>query len=332
MRRAIATFGVAFAAALGVVGCGGSSPPPPAPQQVKICSGLTDRCQTAPLQQLERKARLTPFPGCRIPDVSDYQGYVNWTKAKPYVCGGIVKGGEGGGYGGGSLFYRNWVYLRQLGLWHAMYWFVRPTWVSSCSTQASLIIGRMKSVGYPTDHLAGPIQLDEEVPGSNLTSCLTAAIQRAFPGRPVDNYTAPGTWPGGSHGSNALWQATYGPSLVPFWLPVVAWQCTDGIHGCVTYIPGIGFGDVSSNRGITSQVPPRPVTILHCLAKKYPHVKTCYQVRFTYHKLVVDQARVHKRLVQHGCYARRHPGYCKGWLHAQTVDSQRLKSLVKRYK
>lgn len=240
-----------------LVGCGSSSPQP---TLVKVCSGLTDQCHSAPIARLNRLAKLTHSTHCHVADVSDYQGVINWQRAKSAVCGGIAKAGEAGSFGGGGQFVANWQRLRAAGLWHSGYWFVRGT--ASCLTQASLIIQRLRAVGYATDRLAGPFMLDVEVRGANrggtLAVCIDGYIFHEFH-RHAEIYTASGTWPGGSHGALALWQAAYGSFLTPFWQPVNLWQCTDGVVGCVYYVPGIGFGDVSVNLGLIQQAaPPAP--------------------------------------------------------------------------
>jgi hypothetical protein len=305
------------ALSLAVAGCGGG------PKTIKVCSGTTDKCRTVQLDKLNKLAKLTPFPGCAIPDVSDYQGYVNWARAKPYICGGITKMGEGRGFAGGSMYYRNWSQLRQLGLWHAAYWFVRGS--VGCSTQGALIVGRLKAVGYATDPLAGPLQLDEEVPDSNLSACLDAAIWAAFH-RHAMVYTGPGTWPGGGHAGLALWQAEYGRHLHSFWLPVLAWQCTDGVYGCVRYIPGIGYGDVSVDMGITKLTgapppPPRP----HCFGPHWQHTGVCLRARYGFHRVQADIAKLQKLLAPHQCRP------CGGWLHALRVDQAKLTDFQRKF-
>lgn len=332
MRRLLGLFGFAVLSwllvgvvALLVAGCGGGPPshPPPRARTVRICSGTTDTCHLVDLDKLYRLAKVAPQTGCRIPDVSDYQGFVDWAAAKSVICGGITKMGEGGGFAGGTQFFRNWSQLRQLGLWHTAYWFVRSS--ASCATQATLIIGRLHAVSYETDPLAGPMQLDEEVPGSNLTACLDHAIFVVFH-RHAMVYTGPGTWPGGDHAGVALWEATYGSHFVPVWNPVLLWQCTDGVFGCVTRIPGIGFGDVSVDRGITKLTrapapPPRP----HCFGAHWHHTSTCRRVRFGYHRARLDVAKLDRLLAAHRC------PQCGGWVAALKRSQQTLADLQRKF-
>lgn len=326
MRKTLMVLVVAFA--LLIAGCGGSS----APRTVKVCSGTTDICHTVTVAKLNRLAKLHPFQHCKIVDVSDYQGLINWPRAAPYICGGITKAGEASSYGGGGYFAHNWTSLHALGLWHSAYWFVRGT--ASCATQASLIIGRLNSVNYAHDATSGPFMLDIEVPGANggnLGVCIDGYIFRAFH-RHAEIYTASGTWPGGSHGSLALWQAQYASFLQVFWTPVNLWQCTDGVYGCVSYTPGIGYGDASSNLGVTSLVPvkPKPPTP-HCLRANHPHTVGCGRVRYGYSRTQADLKKVQLRQRQHQCSARVHPRYCAGWKHAVNVDTAKLAAFRRIY-
>ncbi len=313
MRRyhLVPLLGALITLALVLAGCGGASPKPA--QTVRACSGLTDTCHSTSLNRLEQISRLTAprfSGGCSVVDVSDYQGYLNWATIKPYVCGGITKGGEGSSYAGGGYFVHNWTQMRALGIWHSMYWFVRG--YSGCQTQASLIIARLQSVGYAHDPSAGNVDLDMEVPGANdggMAGCLASRIYAAFH-RGSDIYTAPGTWPGGSHAGLPLWQASYGSYLSPYWQPVLAWQCTDGVYGCVHYIGGIGYGDVSINYGIINErggPPPAPPRI-HCYGpRKQDRSAYCNRIYRSVAGRLADQRYVQSvSYFRFGCW-RRYP-------------------------
>lgn len=227
-------------------------------QVVKVCSGLTDTCVVQPAHDADQRlnavaqARVAGgtswggVTGCRIPDVSSYQGTVDWNTAQHYICGAIFKGGE---YTQDPTAARNNSELVRLHLWHAMYWFVRDT---GCNHEAAQIIALARAFGVTI------VANDLEVPAARgYAGCLVAQERRALL-IPVD-YTGSGTWPGGAgFGGAPLWQAEYGPRLDPFWLPVVAWQCTDGVFGCATFIPGIGQDDVSLNLGILGLGAPPP--------------------------------------------------------------------------
>lgn len=235
---------------LAIAGCGGQSHHATAPKPSaaivtgEFCSGLTDKCVALPAKP---RVSLQSARG-RIPDVSSFQGHPNWAAAKAAgIAGGIFKGGEFTTDPDAAF---NNAQLRALHLWRAMYWFVRNT---GCSHEAGQIISLARSLGVVV------VINDLETPEARgYSSCLVPA-ERAAHLTPVD-YTAPGTWPGGSgFGIAPLWQAEYGPTLHPFWHPVLAWQCTDGVSGCVTFVPGIGTDDVSVNLGITKLgAPPTP--------------------------------------------------------------------------
>lgn len=237
-----------FAAALALTGCGGHAPvvahhAPATAKPVHVCSGTTDTCVTVTPSHLQGAGASASG---RIPDVSSFQGHPNWAAAKAAgIAGAIVKAGE---FVEDPDFAFNWNALRSLGLWHAPYDFVR-----FCN--AAPFIAWLNSVGYAQDPTAGPPVLDMEVASAaGCAPTMTAQLEAAFHRTPVI-YTAPGTWPGGSHAGDPLWIATYGSSFSAIWQPVVAWQCTDGQFGCVTFVPGIGFGDVSVNLGITKLTP-----------------------------------------------------------------------------
>jgi hypothetical protein len=232
-------------AAFAASGCGGAAKHTPAPtpapsvHAAQFCSGLTDKCVTvtAPTPN-----SILAASGCHIPDVSHYQGHVNWEQAKPHVCGGIFKGGES--LSVDSYAADNNAQLTKLHIWHALYWYIRAV---GCSAEAAAIAREAHAL-----HVTVVIN-DLEDPSENAGygACLPPLEKKAGL-IPVD-YTSPGTWSSadGGFGAVPLWQAEYGPTLNPVWRPVVAWQCTDGHYGCVTSIPGIGVDDVSVNLGIT---------------------------------------------------------------------------------
>lgn len=210
-----------------------------APQTRIFCSGLTDKCVPVgtvvpanPLQAAE----------CKIPDVSNWQRHVNWAQAKPHVCGGIFKGGEG--TTPDAYAADNNSQLTALHMWHAMYWYIRNV---GCTTEANAIVAEAHRLHVQI------VLNDLESPSDDAGygACLPPLEKKA--GLIVGDYTSPGTWSSsyGGFGAVPLWQAEYGPTLHPLWHPVVAWQCTDGHFGCVTNIPGIGLDDVSVDLGIT---------------------------------------------------------------------------------
>lgn len=312
---------LALLLALSLPGCGGGSRTTATTtvttttvptQTVKVCSGLTDKCvfKQLPVNGTGFKPTVTnpTGTGCHVVDVSDYQPNVNWSQAAPYICGAVVKAGEGSsGSAGGQHFVTYWRALEALHKWHSGYWFMRGT--VSCASQGQEIVNRLNEVGYASDKYAGPFQLDEEVPGANannLALCVDGYIYRAFH-RHAGIYTGPGTWPGGSHGSLTLWQAEYGPTLHTFWTPLVAWQCTDGQFGCVTYIPGVGYNDVSKNFGLVGELPTPPKPKLICFGKHAKvHNKTCSHVATRVAHLQSAESSSRRAFKLHDCILIRH--------------------------
>lgn len=247
---------------LTVAGCGGGGPSgptgtttvgtTPTTHAQRFCSGLTDKCVSVGKTSVQPNP-ITGASECKIPDVSNWQGHVNWAEAKPHVCGGIFKGGEA--LSPDVTAADNNHQLSSLHMWHAMYWFIRN---SGCSSEASAIAREAHAL-----HVQIVIN-DLESPSDNqgYGSCLPPLEKRA--GLTPLDYTSPGTWSSGDGGFGAvpLWQAEYGPTLHPLWHPVVLWQCTDGHFGCVTNIPGIGVDDVSLNLGVT-KLGPSPQPVVH---------------------------------------------------------------------
>lgn len=258
MKRILALLTVLVA--LLVAGCGGSTPTSHSvgatgstgatgTKTVQVCSGLTDKCTTITVPS-------TPIPtsgvipgGPKFPDVSSFQGHPNWvaTKAAGYA-GAAIKAGE---FVEDPDFAFNATTLRSLHMFWAPYWFVRNT---GCTHEGNQIVSVINSVGGLT---SGPVILDMEVPEAfGYAGCLDSIIFRAFHRHAVI-YTAPGTWPGGSHFGLSLWEADYNfsASISPFWKPMVAWQFTDSSVGPKFFVSGVGWGDVSVDYGLTKLVP-----------------------------------------------------------------------------
>lgn len=189
-----------------------------------------------------------PAPGARVfPDVSSWQGHPDWAAAKGHITGGVAKAFE---YRQDPDFAYNVAALKRLGLPWAAYDFVR-----SCN--AAGFIAALRSVGGPTSM---PPVLDEEVPAANgCTYTLAHQIFTAFHRWPIE-YTSPGTEPSGAGAENlALWIADFGPSFPCLWTcHPVAWQFASPPF--VYYrIPGLGYGDVSIDYGMTKLVvKPKP--------------------------------------------------------------------------
>lgn len=185
-----------------------------------------------------------------FPDVSSWQGYVNWPavagwqRAHGWSTGGVFKMGE---YGVDPQASSNSLGTRSLS-WRSGYWYIRNT---GCQHEANQIAAGARAYGLRL------VWLDLESPEARgYGLCLTPPLRRV--GLVVGEYTSPGTNPGGVDTSDPLWQATYGSGFSPIWHPVVAWQCTDGHYGCRTYVPGIGYDDVSIDFGIARLFGPPP--------------------------------------------------------------------------
>jgi hypothetical protein len=237
-------------------------PPPPGEGQMGVCT-------PKPVQVFGSSvgAKVVPAtvdPPVSIPDVSSWQGRVNWSAIKQwqvshhFTPAGIFKMGE---YAVDPYAATNNSALRSLGMWRAGYWFVRNT---GCSSEASQIKNEAKALGLRV------VVLDIEVPEARgYAACLVPSIKAA--GFIVVIYTAPGTWPDGGGSAPYAWMAAYGSSLPgsPFGGAIKAWQCTDGVFGCVLSIPGLSRGDMSVNYGITSLgVAPAPVVNKYALYPK----------------------------------------------------------------
>jgi hypothetical protein len=226
-----------------------------------------------------------------FPDVSSFQGHPNWAAARPFIDGAAVKAGE---YHEDPDFAFNVAELKRLGIRWAPYWFVRNT---GCAHEGAELVAVIRSVGGLT---SGPVVLDEEVPeAAGYVPCLDAAVFAAFHRHAVI-YTSPGTWPGGSSAGLGVWVAAYGPSSPPnmFGKRPLAWQFTDGISGRVTFIPGIGTGDVNIDYGLMSlqAAPPLPVCFSHRIS-----AKACAAVKAKiagYERAVAASQRVY---VARGC-------------------------------
>lgn len=100
----------------------------------------------------------------RIPDVSDYQGTVNWTQViASGRAGGICKATEGNNFTA-KTFVGNWVTLKALNARRGAYHFARPD-QSSGAAQASRFLSVVQS-WQPGDLLI----LDLEAGGGNLSA------------------------------------------------------------------------------------------------------------------------------------------------------------------
>lgn len=256
MRSRLVLALIVFLALL-LAGCGGGHKPVPRPavqpcplnHSYMGCSQLTPKG----LRGVHAPAGLAPPAGALFPDVSVWQGAVNWgsvaawQRAHHWNLAGIWKLGE---YTLDVQADRNSHETATRGFWRSGYWFVRAT---GCAHEGGLIVWAAKRYGLKV------VVLDEEVPEARgYDQCLTAAVKRA--GLIPVTYAGPGTWPGGPFASNPAWTATYGPRVgcLPWSCHPIAWQFTDGKWGAVYYVPGIGRDDVSVDYGITKLGVPKP--------------------------------------------------------------------------
>lgn len=259
-------------------------------------------CATSATPNLHRGPGLAIPPVPLFPDVSVWQGAVNWgavaswQRSHGWHPTAIWKMGE---YTVDRQASRNASETARLGFYRAGYWFVRNT---GCSLEAGQIIGEARAEGLST------VVEDNEVPEARgYAACLTPRLRAA--GFKVVLYSSPGANPDSSNpGVRYLWVAAYGPQHVPCLFTcsvgevgrqtIVAWQLTDGVFGFVTRIPGIGADDVSADYGI-GKVLAGPVAKPAAPADPYH-----YRVLTT----------LERDLVLHYDGARKHPAKYVGYL------------------
>lgn len=211
--------------------------------------------------------------GALFPDVSSYQGAVNWPavrawqRAHGWRPAAIFKMGE---YVLDPYASRNASQLRALGFWRAGYWFLRNT---GCSHELAQIVAAAHAFGLKV------VVLDSEVPEARgYVACLSGALRSH--GLIVVVYTGPGTWPGGSNAGDPTWGAAYGPNrpCLPWGCQLVSWQFTDGVYGSPVYVGGLGRVDVSVNLGIEN-LGAHPTKLVCFGAHAKVHNATCRRVR-----------------------------------------------------
>jgi hypothetical protein len=205
---------------------------------------------------------LTAPSGSLYPDVSVWQGAVNWgsvaqwQRSHGWHLAGIFKLGE---YTLDSQATRNASETARLGFWRAGYWFVRNT---GCAHEAGLIVWAAQKFGLKV------VVFDSETPEARgYDACMAPIVRRA--GLTVVEYTSPGSNPDSSNPGLPMWTAAFGPAHTPcVWTcsvgsltsqSILAWQFTDGRYGPVVSVPGIGRDDVNVDYGITKlPVAPKP--------------------------------------------------------------------------
>lgn len=274
-------------------------PPPPG-------EGFMGACAPSPVQVFPGgvTAPLLSNPsGGRFVDVSSWQGRVNWSaivnwqRQHGWHTGGVFKIGE---FGIDPYASTNNSQLRALHAFRAGYWFVRNT---GCASEAGQIINEARALGLTV------VIEDDEVPeAAGYSTCLTPRLKAA--GFTVLIYTSPGSWPGGSGGVDA-WMAAFGSVLPrsPFGGAIKAWQCTNGISGCVTSVPGVGRIDTSIDYGMLSlgQAPPDPYAVFQ---------KTVYH----FGNVTASEYNTYKTWVTNKCRRPAKRAVCKSsYFHAKLL-------------
>lgn len=194
--------------------------------------------------------------GCIFPDVSQWQGHLDWTAAAPFICAAAAKAGEGGS-GQDPDFEWNVSQFRALHIPWSAYFFVR-----GCS-DGPQFVAELTAIHFKGDPLALRPVLDMEVRSAfNCAVPMARVIHAAFGVWPII-YTAPGTWPGGASGGLDAWEAAYTlgarPAL-PFTATVLAWQRYSPPF-TLRSVPGLGTIDESIDlAGFSKQLafPPAP--------------------------------------------------------------------------
>lgn len=231
MRRMILA-----ACAVAIAGCGASpsrSPSTSSPCNPAPGNGVMGICIPHRVG-----GSLNAPRGALLPDVSEYQGCPRWQEGIPGVTFRVYEAGTGLQDRSAACNARR---LRQIGAWDAAYAFLRP---GSCTGQADRTVAILRAVGG----ISGPVVADAEVPlPAGFVACFDARVARDMGNDAQVDYSAPGTWPGGSP-TRPVWVATYGPApgCVGGVCSHVAWQFSEDFncHGLV--------GDCSLDTGITA--------------------------------------------------------------------------------
>lgn len=193
----------------------------------------------------------------RIPDVSDYQGAVDWRKVLASGCaGGICKASEGTTYTA-KTFAGNWAILDSLGAVRGAYHFARPD-LSSAKAQAQKFVATV-ATWKPADLLV----LDIEDGAGNLSAWALEWLATVYAATGITPWlysyapfirahlTAP------SLAAFPLWLAAYqsSPPACPApWTQYQLWQHTDKAQ-----IPGIKGGCDESVGFLSVITTPQPV-------------------------------------------------------------------------
>lgn len=252
-----------------------------------------------------------------VPDVSSYQGAVDWPEVAAWqkrhgwtVTGGIFKLGENVL---DPYALQNAHGLKAAGMAEIGYVFVRP------GLQASTVIGWARQAGIKV------VVLDEEVPGIQGTAGRVTPALKAAGLTVVDYHSAGENFDTTAQGLDC-WVADYGPSTPPACStgPRVAWQFT--AYGSM---PGVsGIVDESISYGLLRLAAPKPQTP-ECFGRGVQQSGLCISVQLHYAWLV---ARRDFWRNQFGRCIRYADGIkCGHAQHWEIVRGQQAKRLHRKY-
>ena len=286
----------------------------------KVGSGVMGICGAPASTTLSSGLTARHLYG-QFPDVSYYQGTVNWQALRGHVTGAVIRAADGSFTD--PQFARNWRATRQLGITHSAYFFVRP---GNCAGEADRFYSLIQGAGG-IDANTAPLVEDAEVPLNY--GCAAAFIWRLEADThwsTAVEYTSSGTSSGGPHANALLWDAAYGPYAGCVWTcTVIAWQHTDGVIGkaphCVAGLCGDWSEDYGLMRLTRHPAPaPKPVPPKPCPA-------ACQTAR--HRQLVGERYTLRHDIGVYGCAARRVRNQqlgpkCRGWYAALGVVNHGL--------
>lgn len=302
-------------------------------------TGTMGACTPNPSPSEQRQSlrpKASSAPAGLIPDVSEYQGHPNWAAAKDHIVGAIVRIEDASVGSPDRDFYWNMAALTHLHIWHATYWFIRP---SGCYQQGLRAAALVKSA---VGGLQGPIVGDAEVPlPYACPQQFTEGAERGTGWKLRVLYASRGAYPGGAHAGAVAWDAAYGPSAECIWpgCHLVAWQYTDGVYGPYPHSTPAGSGDISRDYGLTKLTfhhAPSPaerhaakVRALHIVQHE---LATAVAARRVYHVLI---DRHHCRPGQHAVPSSYHT-VCGYWLtkggEAVAAETTTRKAILKYHR
>jgi GH25 family lysozyme M1 (1,4-beta-N-acetylmuramidase) len=227
---------------------------------------LLRRISVALLAALTLAAAPAAEGALRGPDVSSYQGVVNWRAVKASGADfAFAKATEGTGYHD-RQFPRNWGQMQHEGLVRGAYDFGRPAPWRSGATEARYFTAYVNANGGFRHSFA---VLDMEAQTGMSQAALRrwivdwiSEVRRTAQGEAgIAVYTGAWFWTphvgAWSPPGAALWISAYGsrPVLPAGWRGWDFWQFTDGVYGPQPHsTPGIGRGDINVFSGSRSRL------------------------------------------------------------------------------